>query len=53
MAVNTRIPSIYDLWELFWKYEDNVRNSTNTESGHMNATMANAIARLIAVREGK
>ncbi len=43
--------STEDLWRLFGHYEDMVHNGLNGEKMLANATMANAIARIIVSRE--
>jgi hypothetical protein len=40
-----------DLWKLFGDYEDRAHNPMNPEYALVYATMANALARIIAVRE--
>lgn len=43
--------STEDLWKLFGEYEDLVHNSNSPEYALANATMANALARIIVSRE--
>lgn len=46
-------PSIQELWDLFWKYEDRAWTSMSGEHRTAAATMAVAIAKIIAAREAK
>lgn len=41
------------LWDLFGDYEDRAHNPMSPEYGLVFATMAGALARIIAVREEK
>lgn len=45
-------PTTADLWDLFWRYEENARIGS-AEYRLAAATMAEAIAKIIAARESR
>lgn len=46
----TGIPTLEELWNVFWKHEENSRYGTD-EAKLASATMAQAISEIIACRE--
>lgn len=51
METTGKPPTTMELWDLFWKYEKRASSSATAELSIAAATMANAIARIIATRQ--